>query len=449
MAKAPRQLLDALQAVVSRLFQMRQLWDDAADSYFDPARFQLALQNCITVSRTVTFILQANKHEFEEFDDWYSQFQQSWGDDSIMKWAKEARNAIEKQGDLETHSQVRATIIASYIGGADSQWLPQALFASPHEIYMSVPKRFLIPHVIENGTLLVERRWVDRQLPDMEVLEALAHVYGRLADMVVSLHNHIKIPVPPVIMDTRPNAMGALAMDRAMYLSMRDGSPKGLRYFQKRLPEPEAKLRKKLVARYGTIADWEHLKQAKSFRAIAQGFFRGARALMLRDGFHVSITFFLKGPTVIHMIQTDFPDRASRYVMVRDLARLARIEGADGVMMIGEAWTAHGDDIPKSGFAAEASNRGEALVMHAVNSEGVAFALHAKIERKKNNPKKVQRIGQTRSDDDGFQFILYPFMNEWGCVNQQKLAEAIKLQSEMGIEDPRIGGKDTNHPAKG
>ena len=74
----------AAQAVISRLLQMRQLWDDAAASYFDPDRFQLALQNCITVSRTVTFILQANKREVEGFDEWYAQHQESWRADPTM-----------------------------------------------------------------------------------------------------------------------------------------------------------------------------------------------------------------------------------------------------------------------------------------------------------------------------------------------------------------------------
>ncbi len=119
---------------------MRRLWDDAAASYFDPDRFQLALQNCITVGRTVTFILQANKSEVEGFDEWYAQHQKSWGADPIMTWAKEARNAIEKKGDLETHSQVRAMIIAAYLDGPETEWHSQDLSASPRQIYMSIPK---------------------------------------------------------------------------------------------------------------------------------------------------------------------------------------------------------------------------------------------------------------------------------------------------------------------
>ena len=73
----------AAQAVIQRLMQMRQLWEDAAASYFDPPRFQLDLQNCISVSRTVTFILQSNKEHMEGFDVWYETQRARWNGDPL------------------------------------------------------------------------------------------------------------------------------------------------------------------------------------------------------------------------------------------------------------------------------------------------------------------------------------------------------------------------------
>lgn len=59
-----------------------------------------------------------------------------------MQWVKEARNAIEKQGDLETHSQVRASIIASYLDNPTTDWMRQAIFASPQQAYLAIPIQF-------------------------------------------------------------------------------------------------------------------------------------------------------------------------------------------------------------------------------------------------------------------------------------------------------------------
>ena len=417
---------------------MRQHWEDAAASYFYPDKFQLALHSCIMVSRTITFILQARKREIKGFDNWYAPYQDSWRADRIMTWAKEARNAIEKKGDLETHSQVRAMIVAAYLDGPETEWLPQALFASPHQIYRSVPKSFLVPHVLDNGTLLIERRWVDRELPNMEVLEALAHVYGRLADMVVSFLKHAEIPVPPTVAETRPDAMGALAMDRAMYLSIKDGTLRGYRYFKRQSEMPSAKERNKLSARYSLRSKFNMLGNCKTFRAIAKAYFRIASSMMMKDGFHQIIAFFLKGPIVIRIIPTDIPDRASKYVLMRDLAKLARIEGADGILVISEIWMASVDDIPKSRFPGDAKNRSEALSISAFNAEGESFSLQAMIHRKKNKPWKVKRLGKTIVDDTGFQFMFYPFMKEWGCIDTQKLAEAIELESKIVVERPKI-----------
>jgi hypothetical protein len=418
---------------------MRQMWHDAAASYFDPSRFQLNVQNCIVISRTTTFILQSNKHEIEGFDEWYTPYQERWRNDPIMNWAKEARNTIEKRGDLETYSQVRAKIIAAYLDGPETNWLSDGLLASPQKIFQAVPKKFLIPHIVENGTLLIERRWVDSGLPDTEVLEALAYVYSEFADMVVSLLKFVKITVPTSVSKTKPDAMGALAMDRAIYLSMKDGSLRGYRYFEKSLEHSDAKWRRKIASRYGMI-QLNQLKAARTFRAVVEAYFDIARMVMLRDGFHKSLTFFLKGHEVIRVISSEFPDRASKYVLTRDLARLARIDGADGVLMIGEAWTAHGDGIPKSGFAADAKNRGEALTMSAGNSQGELFMLSAAVERKKIKSQKVKRFGQTLFEDRGYPLMLYPFMKEWGCVDDEKLAKSLARIDSFGIETPHIDG---------
>lgn len=427
----------AANAVMQRLFQMRQLWENAASSYFDPSGFQLALQNCIMTSRTVTFILQSNKVHMNNFDDWYDQHRERWNADPIMRWARDARNSIEKQGDLETHSQVRAIIIASYLDGPESEWLPAALFANPQQLYRAVPKKYLIPHVIENGTLLIERRWIDNELPDMEVLEALAHVYAQFADTLVDYCNMNKLKVPPSLTDARPDAMGTLSMDRALYLSMRDGRITGNRYFRKPMERPGPKVKKFVKKRYGPGANWDRLSHALTLREVAKVYFDHARILLMRDGYHRSFAFLMKGRAVVQMIPSEHPDRASRYVLMRDLAKLARIEGADGVMLISEAWHAKVEDAP-SGFAADAINKGEALAMHAADATGDSFSFNAVFHRRRPKGKKIKRIDDTTLDDEGLQFITCPFLREWDVLDPEKLAATVARMDAMGIETPSI-----------
>jgi hypothetical protein len=423
----------AAQPVVSRLLAMRQLWIDAAEHYFEPDRFQVLLQNCIITSRTVTFILQSNKHAIDGFEEWYGNFAAAFARDPIMVWAKNARNTIEKEGDLKTYSQVRASIIAAYVENPSTNWIPQNLFASPNEIYRSVPKKYFIPHIVEHGTLLIERRWVDSELPDVEVLEALAHVYRNLANMVVESLQRLSAPVPASVADMGYDVMAALEMDRAIYLSMRDGSLQGFRYFTRTVSIDAAKIER----RYGISGAAKRLATVESFHDLAAAYFEHARVVMLRDGYHISICLFFRGTSLIRVIDFTHPDRASRYVILHDLAKLSRVVGADGVVLISEVWRASKGDIPKSGFAVDAPNRTEGIMLNAINATGERCSVYADIERRKLS-KKIKRLGATIAERNDFPFLLYPFMREWGCIDGESLRRGLVAIDEMGIETPTI-----------
>ncbi|WFT88394.1 hypothetical protein [Rhizobium leguminosarum] len=410
---------EAVANVAARLHQMRQLWDDAAEFYFHPRRFALCLQSCITTARTVTFILQSNKTSIEGFDGWYGGYQNRWGADPIMRWAKEARNSIEKRGDLATHSEVKASIVASYLDGPETNWVPQALFAGPDEVFRAIPQKYRDEKQIrDHGTLLIERRWVDSELPKTEVLEALAHVYAEFVELLQDLCSRLAVPVPRSVSDRSPASMQPLIMDRALYLSMRDGSERGFRLFAKALPL-DAKLLKK---RYGNAVGWNGLLKAQSFAEVCEIYFSNACSMMLRDHYHRSFAFLFSRLMPIRLIGIDHPDRASRYVLMRELAQLAKILEADGVILVSEAWTAKGPDIPKSGYAVEAETRGEALMLNAADASGFRVSMQADVKRKKNKKHKVKSLSK-RSDGDGFQFILAPFLQVWGKLDLDEVAE--------------------------
>jgi hypothetical protein len=411
---------DGLTNVINRLDHMKKYWEEANSEYFNPTRFLIALQGCITTSRTVTFILQSNKAQFPDFDTWYAPYQEKWSKDPIMTWARDARNAIEKRGDLETLSQVKSRIVASYLGGPETDWLSQDLFSSPIAMLSKVPSRFRdIPQVREHGTLVIERRWIDKKLPEMEVLDALTHVYLEFVDLLIDLHHQMGLELPKLLSSRVPPSMRPLVMDRAVYISIKDGTNVGFRFHHLEQKVDTRALRK----RYGRDANWEKLSSVGTFKELCDVVFAHARILMLRDGYHHSFAILVSKLRLWRVIGIDHPDRASRYVVMRDLAELAKVIEADGVIVIGEAWTAKGKDIPSSGYAVEAKNRGEALTMHAADATGQTFGYHAEITRKKKKKHKVKTLGPTELSD-GFQFIIAPFQVAWGCLDPEKLKKA-------------------------
>ncbi|TIO48890.1 MAG: hypothetical protein E5X80_26170 [Mesorhizobium sp.] len=425
----------AARAVIDRLLQMRQLWEDAANSYFDPGRFQLSVQSCITTARTVTFILQSNKKALANFDVWYEPYRKRCADDPVMVWARDTRNSVEKQGDLATHSQVHVELVASYLDGPQSEWVPANLFTTTTEIWRAVPAELRTPHTIENGTLIVERRWVANNYPEVELLEAIARVYSVLADIVTDFVKALDLPIPGVIEVSRPDSMAQLAMDRATYVSMKDGSIIGVRLEKAGGPPVKEKHLLKRYGRKGTHSIHD-LKNAKTFLEICEAYFRTARIVLRNDGYHRSFALLLKGSAVFRVVGTDHPDRASRYLMVRELARYATAEGADGVIMINESWIANVKDAPKSGFAVDAKNRGEALTLVAANAQGDEINIMAPFHRKKNKTHKIKLIEPNKVSVGTPHFILIPFLKEWGRFDITRYEEPSRIAAEAGIEDP-------------
>jgi len=129
-----------LVAVDRRLEDVHQQWHQAEEAYFDPEAFRIAVQGAIATLRTVTFVLQNLKHQIPQFEQWYEPWRQRFGADPIMKWMNDARNIIEKQGDLTAHSFIRAEFIASYLDEGPKLEVPAQLFDQPWQLVKSIPE---------------------------------------------------------------------------------------------------------------------------------------------------------------------------------------------------------------------------------------------------------------------------------------------------------------------
>jgi hypothetical protein len=432
MKPLSKELEQALSAILGRLRHLKANWDQAHASYFDPAAFLVALQNCIATSRTVTFILQSHKASIPDFESWYAPFQAKFAQDSLMRWAKLARNKIEKQGDLETLSQVRAELIAGYAYHPHTEWTPSSVLWSVEQIRHSIPKRLLDPHVIESGALAVERRWIDVELPDREVLDALAHVYGQLALMIISLHEHCGVPIPEanprlgehllrnLLPDGRVPSMERPFEDRGIYVAIKYGATLGYRREFRAVDRTQGE---KALKRYGKDQPFARLREAKTLLEVASIFFERARAIMLKDGYHISIYFPFKEGLFLGPIVVRPQDRIDKYLIIRDIAHFVKRTGADTLLHISEAWTAAIDDIPKGKFADAATNREEILALAAANSSGDQVHLSAVIVRKKEKKHKVKKLLPTQVETDGGLVSMAPVLEVWGKLDVLRLTD--------------------------
>jgi hypothetical protein len=96
---------DAAPCVVpkthARLEQAHALWHEALVAYHDPELFLTKLNALIQALRTVTWVLQKEFGNNDEFRSWYTPWQDVMKADTRLKWALDVRNQIEHEGDLE------------------------------------------------------------------------------------------------------------------------------------------------------------------------------------------------------------------------------------------------------------------------------------------------------------------------------------------------------------
>src|SRR5580658_9308501 len=161
-----------------RMEQAHELWHDAEEHYFDPKSFPTYLNSCIQSLLSVTWLLQKYKDGIPRFDAWYSGWQERMRGDRIMRWLVEARNRVEKEGDLDGQSSAVIRFVDSYLEAPSAQitvapWLTSEEIAERLYDELGPP-----PEFAKDASLVVERRWVENELPDYEVLGALSHCYG-------------------------------------------------------------------------------------------------------------------------------------------------------------------------------------------------------------------------------------------------------------------------------
>lgn len=185
-----------LSGLHRRMDDAHRLWHLAQDAYFEPDAFRVALQNCIQTLRSVTFVLKKEQSLIPDFDTWYPKWQDGLKRDRVMKWLVTARNKIEKQGDLNAFSFVHARIIASYLDEVPDIDISVGLSEGVERLLRKIPRLALEKQVLEYGVLQIERRWVDEELPDYELFDALGYAYGRLSIIVDDTHRQCGMPVP-------------------------------------------------------------------------------------------------------------------------------------------------------------------------------------------------------------------------------------------------------------
>ncbi|AVT82994.1 hypothetical protein [Rhodopseudomonas palustris] len=410
-----------LVAVDRRLDDVHRHWHSAERAYFEPQAFRVAIQTAIQTLRTVTFIIQSNKRVIADFDHWYEPWQEKLKADALMRWMVDARNKIEKQGDLEAHSFVRAEIVASYLNNGPVIEVPAKLFDGAGFILKNIPREAVrSDHVKRFGTLRIQRRWVENTLPDYELLEAVGIAYGRIAEVVHDAHRRIGRE-PPITINVENGEQLVAGLGgrlpcmighedaRTVNISISDGKRFEISRTSVRCDQEAAQ---EGVKRYGLRP--EDIWNSEGGQVdVLKALFNAARVMTEKDGRHVTMIVLLRGSQPVQLAEVEFPDQGAKYVIMRGVANDVIKLGVDGVILIGEAWLAVADPNNPYMRAADAPHKVEILRATLVRRDGDPVELSAQFNRRGDQV----RLGKTETTSEGQHYIHYifaPVYHAWG-----------------------------------
>jgi hypothetical protein len=417
----PMQTACPLASVDRRLADALRLWNGARQSYFDPDLFRTNVQSAIQALRSVTWILQKEKAKLTGFEAWYEPKQIQMRANPVLRWLVDARNRIEKQGDLETKSTVRTTLYAGWLDSrAHDMELPPRLTTAM--LAAALASSLGKSNIVDGCVIRIERRWVDSQLADFEILDALSHAYEFLQLLIFEAHGLFSKPLFEVceFQQTLRTTNFVLPTEmltpfaRHQWVDAKSGKPINIEHQQRTVTRDAAE--KQAEEHYGSSFT-EPAAPATNFREQCEYFFKRAKIILVKDGHHISTVVVDKGPQT-QIVQYSPNTRAEKHAYIRDIADLCKRIGAHSVMLISEAWTA---SIPIEAahtylHAIDAPDRGEALSLMATNKAGESIEISAAFTRIEG---KII-LGAEERHEDRRSNLMTPFREAFATSGQGK-----------------------------
>jgi hypothetical protein len=368
----------------ARLEQAHLLWHEALAAYHDPDLFVVKLNALLEAMRTVTFVLKKEFRNSDEFKSWYSPWERGMRADARLKWARDARNEVEKEGDLETSSVAHVRVLAGGWAAEVTEYeVDPSIDAS--EILRGLHLGALPAHVVTDGLLEVERRWRTPDLPGEEVLEVLAHCWGALARVVAAGHqargqnmetcgltaeSACGAEVLPAHPTGRWRCMVASREARTRRRNLATGAPHEIEIVARQAPrdfdEDAAR------DHYG-LQEWEPSPADADLTTKAASLHRFARNVLVADRYHLTIAWLLREGANVDQSVLLPEDQQDKTMMAHRLAVEADRLGADGLILTTEAWLAplvERDDPRFALRAQDRDDRAEALITYAVARDG-------------------------------------------------------------------------------
>lgn len=400
-----------------RLADLAHLLLQCHHNYMEPELFRRSINQFLQTARTVTFIIQKNKDSIPGFKEWYGEnVLEAWKNNDVMQWAKDARNTIEKEGDLGLYSTISLKLFFGYLEETDFNLEisdPLLLHAGVKKLVRIAQKR-LPSGVSRSAAIKVDRRWVADSLPHYELLGAVCIVYRKLYELCSSLTKLLQIEMDGQIAD--PSAFDDIAQEtrQIRYFKLSSSDSFSMRTERKTFKRDE--ISPEVAEQVRNIS--EPLKADRTINGTQRWLSAMAEMTFNRDGYHVPMAFLYSAAWVpIDMISFQPDDSTDKYIIWRDLGDRVRSKGAHAISFIGEAWIREATNLRDHSISSQPII-GEQLQVVLLDSTGSYRETRWDILRDIDKP-TLRRINVQEPLHDSHPSFLAPVMSALGVSELQ------------------------------
>lgn len=415
--------------------RLRDLWillQRCHTTYMEPDLFRLSVNQFLQTSRTVTFIIQKNKESIPDYDAWYGAKQKEWGDDRLMTWAKDSRNQIEKEGDLELHSSLELSLFYSYFEEQDVKiktGRAELLKAGTKRLVRFARQRFPSA-VVKTSAIKVERKWVANSLPEWELLQALTYVYTTLYRTCENLAVRLGAKIEKSIPDPSDVHSGQSVARQVAYLKLSDMN---LHYQHvTRMLRDDALIKAKFPTE-----SWTPLRdlvgKAKTFDSISEAMSEMAKQSFEFFGYHVPMLFMYDDEmNIVDSITTMFRDSVDKFIFWRTIADRVVATKAKLITCTGEAWI-RSNKTPIPYDISKAPIIGERLFFIALSDKGACKQMSWEIIRSSDDEKPtLGEIGKFESEHSRpIPNYVAPIFKAWAIPYPDNFNEVLGRDERM------------------
>jgi hypothetical protein len=387
-----------------------------------PELFRLNTNQFLQTSRTVTFLIQKNKDAIPSFDHWYQPTIAGWAADEVMVWAKDSRNKIEKEGDLELHSSLELKLFFSYLGEQDiglATGKAELLRAGTKKLVRYAQKK-LPSYISDSSAIKIERKWVANSLPDWELLQALSYVYTMLYRTCEGLAIHLgtkidrALPDPTSLYPVRESAR------QVRYLKLSD-----LKFHYQHTHRIDADPDYSPPAAIAAANMREKFVAANSIEKVFRAMSEMAELTFEHDGYHIPMVYLLDDSMkAVDFTSAAFVDQVDKFIFWRNLADRMVATGAKSVVSIGEAWIRDRKQ-HRSQSIKELPITGERLYVNVLDHTGWYRSAGWEIVRTNEGSKPtLRRLTYEDESLEKIPFYFAPILRAWGVPYPPYFIEA-------------------------